>query len=73
MAANTAYVVQPTNQNHQAAVYANDTGNGGGAYLPLNGLAVTAGQARTLFFRMTLQGSPAQSVLHGLGPHRAGG
>lgn len=67
MAANTAFVVQPANQNRQAAIYANDVSNGGGAYLLLNGLSVTAGQARTLFFRMTLQGNPGQSVLHGVG------
>jgi hypothetical protein len=62
----TALVVQPTNQNHLFGVYAFD-GNGGGAHLPLNGLAFTAGQARTLFFRMTTKGSPASAIKHLIG------
>ncbi|MBP9900599.1 MAG: hypothetical protein KBH45_04015 [Verrucomicrobia bacterium] len=62
----TLMVVQPTNQNHLAACYALD-GNGSGGILNLQGLAVTAGQARTLFFRMTPQGTPAADVSHLIG------
>jgi hypothetical protein len=59
-------VVQPTNQNRQAACYALD-GNGSGGILNLQGLAVTAGQARTLFFRMTPRGTPGADVSHLIG------
>jgi hypothetical protein len=59
-------VVQPTNCNRQAACYALD-GNGSGGILNLQGLAVTAGQARTLFFRMTPRGTPAADLSHLIG------
>jgi hypothetical protein len=62
----TLMVVQPTNQNRQAACYALD-GNGSGGILNLQGLAVTAGQARTLFFRMTPRGTPAADLSHLVG------
>lgn len=62
----TLMVVQPTNLNRQAACYALD-GNGSGGILNLQGLAVTAGQARTLFFRMTPRGTPAADVSHLVG------
>jgi len=62
----TLMVVQPTNQNRQAACYALD-GNGSGGILNLQGLAVTAGQARTLFFRMTPRGTPAADLSHLIG------
>lgn len=62
----TLRVVQPTNQNRQAACYALD-GNGSGGILNLQGLAVTAGQARTLFFRMTPRGTPAADLSHLIG------
>jgi hypothetical protein len=42
-------------------------GNGSGGILNLQGLAVTAGQARTLFFRMTPKGNPIADVLHEIG------
>jgi hypothetical protein len=63
---NTLMVVQPTNQNRQAACYALD-GNGSGGILNLQGLAVTAGQARTLFFRMTPRGAPTADLSHLIG------
>lgn len=62
----TMQVVQPTNANRQAACYAFD-GNGAGAILNLQGLAFTAGQSRTLFFRMTPRGTPAATVSHLVG------
>lgn len=62
----TLMVVQPTNQNRQAACYA-VSGDGSGGILNLQGLAVTAGQARTLFFRMTPLGTPAADVSHLIG------
>jgi hypothetical protein len=62
----TLMVVQPTNQNQQAACFALD-GNGSGGILNLQGLAVTAGQARTLFFRMTPRGTPTADLSHLIG------
>jgi hypothetical protein len=63
---NTMMVVQPAGQNRLSGCYAVD-GNGSGGLLNLNGLAFTAGQARTLFFRMTPQGNPAASVMSLIG------
>jgi hypothetical protein len=51
MYSDTAFVVQPTNCNRLAHI-APSSGTGGASML-LNGLAITAGQGRTLFFRMT--------------------
>ena len=62
----TLMVVQPTNQNHQAACFAISS-DGSGGILNLQGLAVTAGQARTLFFRMTPQGAPVADLAHLVG------
>jgi hypothetical protein len=62
---NTAAVVQPAGGNRQARI--NAVSGAGGAYLYLNDLAVTAGQARTLFFRVTPQGSPVDVIRQFLG------
>jgi hypothetical protein len=62
----TAFVVQLAGGNRQATVVPSST-LGGGANLMLNGLTITAGQARTLFFRITPQGSPVNALIQFLG------
>lgn len=65
MYGNTVAVTQPTNQNRLAKVTA--VAAAGGAYLKLNGLAFTGGQARTLFFRMIPQGNPEDAIKQAIG------
>jgi hypothetical protein len=65
MYADTTYVVQPTSCNRLAKVAA--ASGAGGAAVLLNDLAITAGQSRTLFFRMTLEGNPTDAITHFLG------
>jgi len=62
---NTAAVVQSATCNRLARI--NAVSAAGGAYLYLNDLAFTGGQARTLFFRMTPMGSPTDAILQFIG------
>lgn len=65
MYGNTVAVTQPTNQNRLAKVTA--VAGAGGAYLKLNELTFTGGQARTLFFRMIPQGNPEDAIKQAIG------
>jgi hypothetical protein len=66
MYSDTTHVVQPAGCNRLAKVAA--ASGAGGAAMLLNDLTVTAGQARTLFFRMTMPaGSPAAALTQFLG------
>ncbi|MCC6822823.1 MAG: hypothetical protein IT579_18995 [Verrucomicrobia subdivision 3 bacterium] len=65
MYGNTVAVTQPANQNRLAKVTA--ISGAGGAYLKLNGLTFTGGQARTLFFRMIPKGNPVDAIKQAIG------
>jgi hypothetical protein len=65
MYGNTVAVTRSGKQNQFAKVTA--IAAAGGAYLKLNGLTFTSGQARTLFFRMIPQGNPAEFIKQAIG------